>query len=273
MSLSRAANPYPSRFHRPATQPIQVQDRESVRALLEADPVANAVVWNRVYQHPDYRELWVDALPPKAVLAVDRASGPEDVTGLVLHGTDVAAARTVLTTIPPGPIFFHLTEEWQLGLVEERAVEARPRSAWLFEMDADDFADVQAHEARPVDPQWAPMIAKLWEPEWHSEPYVRSRIERGPSAGIYVDGQLVAWSLTHFETDRVLMMGFLHVLEPHRRRGYAKSVGSALAREALRRGKIPILHVYVDNPASLELTPKLGFHRVKRQVWGDAVLR
>ncbi len=126
---------------------------------------------------------------------------------------------------------------------------------------------------RPVTPEWAPVIAKIWEPDWPAERYIRGRIENGPSFGVYVDGQLVAWDMTHFETDRVVMMGFLHVLDAHRGKGYAKSTGSALIKEILRRGKIPACHVREDNTPSLVLTESLGFRKVRKQVWADGVLR
>ncbi len=235
--------------------------------------MANAVVWNRVYQHPDYREVYVDGEPPQAVLAMERAMFPDGPTGFALHAVEPVAAKAVLEVVPKGSAFFHLTEEWSLSLLESRAEDLQPRSAWLFAMRPKEFLDRQTHEVRPVTAEWVPLIARLWEPDWPAEPYVRSRIETGPSFGLYEGSQLVAWTLTHFETDGVSMMGFLHVLDGHRGKGYAKSVGSALIKDILRRGKIPALHVYVDNAASLELTRSLGFHRLKRQVWGDAVFR
>ena len=258
---------------RAPTEPIRVDDRERVRSFLETDREANAVVWNRVYEHPGYRELWIDDPSPKALLAMDRATSTDGTTGFVLHAIDVSAARELMPLLPAGDVHFHLTEEWQLGAVEERASEIHARPAWLFRLDPKRFVDLQTHEVHPVPEDRAPMIAELWEPDWPAEDYVRSRIRRYPTAGVTVDGELVAWALTHFETDRVMMMGFLHVLEAHRRRGYAKSAGSALAKEAIRRGKTPILHVYADNVASIELTEAMGFRRVKKQVWGDAVLR
>ena len=65
----------------------------------------------------------------------------------------------------------------------------------------------------------------------------------------------------------------VHVQDGFRRKGLARSVVAAVARELFRRDKIPALHAYVDNIASLSLFPTLGFRRVKRQVWGDAVFR
>ena len=235
--------------------------------------MVNAVVWDRLYNHTDYTEVWADALPPKALLAIAPSSRPESPRGFVLHATDPRAAEVVLEKAPSGPVFFSLTDASLLPLIERRAVSLDAPRFWLFRLDAKDFVDQQAHEVRPVTPEWAPMIAKIWEPEWPAERYVRGRIESGPSFGVYVDGELVAWDMTHFETDKVVMMGFLHVLEAHRAKGYAKSMGSALIREILGRGKIPACHVREDNAVSLELTEGLGFRRVRQQIWADGVLR
>jgi len=257
----------------PSTMPLRLEDLAPVREFLDTDPVSHAVVIQRALRSPDPHDVFVDGIPPKAVLACTRPSWAHGATGLALHAVDPEAEQAVLDALPSGEVFFHLTEEWQLPPLEARAQAIEARSAWLFALDPQDFVDQQRHEVRPLTPEWASLVAKAWEPEWPAEPYVRARIEEGPSVAIYEDGRPVAWAMTHFETDRVSMMGFLHVLEPYRRKGYARSVGSALVKDILRRGKIPVLHVYADNVPSLELTPTLGFHKVKRQVWGDAVLR
>jgi RimJ/RimL family protein N-acetyltransferase len=195
-------------------------------------------------------------------------------TRLVLHAPDSATADPLVRKIPSGAAFIHLTDETPIAALRARASEVGMRPAWLFSLEPNEFADLRAHETRPVAPADAGQIAAAWAPDWPgAEAYVRRRIERGPSAGIALDGRLVAWALTHFLTDRVAMLGFFHVLEPHRGKGYAKSVASSLVREALALGKIPALHVFTDNEASLHLVDRLGFRRIRRQVWGDVVLR
>ncbi len=243
-----------------------------MRTFLDEDPVGNSVVWNRVFQQPDYRELFVEAVPPKAVLVLAPPRPPVP-SLFALHATDLGAADRVMRAIPSGPAFFHLTNLALLERSRPRATEMHTRPAWLFRLEREDFVDMQRHDVRPVTPERAPMIAKLWEPDWPSESYVRSRIVAGPTFGVYVDGELVAWDMTHFETDTVVMMGFLHALEGHRGKGYAKSTASALVKEILRRGKIPACHVYEDNEASIRLTEGLGFKKIKMQVWADAVFR
>jgi GNAT superfamily N-acetyltransferase len=242
-----------------------------VRSILEADPIGNAVLWDRVFQRLEH-EVYADGEPPKAVLTIGRSRGPEEPRFIGLHATTPGAAAPLVHRIPEGPIFYHLTEDWLLPLLEPRATDFRPRPAWLFALDPADFADRPDGRVRRLEPRWASTVARLWDPEWPAESYVRSRIEGGPSAAIYEDGRPIAWALTHIVTDRAGLIGMVHVLEGHRRQGLASAVVCALSRELLADTRTPALHAYADNGAALRLFPTLGFRKIKRQVWGDAVL-
>jgi len=190
---------------------------------------------------------------------------------VALHALDGTAAGALGEYVPSGFTIVHLTEEFPLPIVAARATEFNPRCAWLFHLDPRDFVDRPDDRVRPLDPEWADRVANLWQPDWPAEPYVRRRIEDGPTAAIYVDGEPVAWALTHLVTDKAANIGMVHVLGDHRRRGLARAVVAAVSRDLFRLGKIPTLHAYADNRASLALFPTLGFRRVKRQVWADAV--
>ena len=255
-----------------ATAPVLVEDRESLRPFLSADPVGSAVVWDRVFQQPNYHEVYVDAMPPKAVLALSRSKSGAGPARVAVHAADAGAADRVLEALPRGPLSFHVTGEALAEALRPRCEAFRGRPAWLFSLEPADFRDLQAHAVLPVDPAWAPTIARLWEPDWPSEAYVRGRIENGPTAGVYVGGELVAWAMTHFVTDRVAMLGFFHVLEAHRRKGYGKSAACALTKQVLRDGRVPALFVNADNAPSLQLVETIGFRRRARHVWGEAVV-
>lgn len=260
-------------MHAPAVGPIRVEDSETLRPVLDADPVANAVLWDRIFQQEAYGEVFVDGFPPNAILALRRPRTGAGATGFALRASDGDAARSILEPVPAGPVFFFLEDEALVPALQGRAADLQARIAWLYAIRRDHFVDRQAHAVSPVSPDAAPMIAQLWEPDWPSESYVRRRIEGGPTCGIYAGGELVAWALTHFEADRVSMLGFFHVLEPYRRRGYGASVASALTKDVLKRGKTPVLHVYEDNARSMRLVERIGYRRVKRQVWGDGSFR
>ncbi len=252
------------------TNPIRVVDLEAVRGFLDQDPVGNAVVWDRVFQTDDY-EVHVDRLPPAGLIAIRKATGPDHPNFIVLHASDPNTAGRLCELVPPGFTIFHVTEEFPLALLAARATEFHPRPAWLFRLEPHDLVDRPDDRVRPLEPQWAERVAKLWEPDWPAEGYVRRRLETAPSAAVYEEGTPVAWGLTHMVTDKVGIIGMVHVVEDHRRRGLARAVVAAISRDLLRLGKIPALHAYTTNTASLALFPTLGFRKVKRQSWGEGV--
>lgn len=251
---------------------VLLEDRESVRPLLMRDPLRNATVIHRTFHHPDFTLAFADRLPePLAVLALKASDHPEAPHQFAMHATDPTAARLVLSAVPPGFAIFHVADELAFPAIYKRLRVGWWGEAVYYTMDAKDFRDVQTHETAPLDPKYAEMVAKIWSSDWPAAGYVRSRIEDGLSAAIYVDGEPVAWYLTHLETDDVVMLGFLHVLDAHRRKGYARSLSCALIRQTFAKSKTPACHVYTDNAPSIRLMESLGFHRVCTQAWGDGV--
>ena len=249
-------------------------DLEGVRSFLDADPLGTTMVWERAFHMEGPREVYACGEPPAAVLAVVRPPWAEGEAGVGMHAADPAAARELMDAWPKGPVFAHLTEEWMLPLLEARAESVDAEAVWLFRLQPAAFVDREGPGVRPLGPEWAGNVARAWSgPEWDATGYVRSRIDAGPAYAVFSDGEPVAWTLTHAETPRASVLGFLHVLEPYRRKGFAQSVTSAIVKDVLGRGKVPVLHVATDNVASLELSARMGFSKVKRQVFAEGVMR
>jgi len=247
-------------------------NRDSARAFLHMDPVGNAVVWDRAFQQPHY-DVYTEGRPTRGLVAVHRTARRDGANFVAMHAIDLDAASALCEHLPKGFTIFHLTEEFPVTLLARRADEFHPRPAWLFQLDPRELVDHPDDRVRPLAPEWAAKVATLWRADWPAEPYVRERIEGGPTAAIYEDGEPVAWALTHTVTDRVGIIGMVHVVEDHRRKGLAKSVVAAVSRALIESGKLPALHAYPDNAASLALFPTLGYRQVKLQVWGEAVFR
>jgi len=228
--------------------------------------VVNAFGWHWAFQQRN-RDVAADQLPPRAVFTLGHGTPPITFRFGSLAANNSKAAETVLQAATPGPAFVLISDLGLLDALRARADVAHVRSAWLHQLDSKDFVDVQEHEVRPVPAIWAPTIANLWEPEWDAVPYVRSRLEDGPSVGIFDREKLIAWYATHIVTDRVAMMGFLHVLDEYRHQRYARSLSCALSQEIFRDGKIPACHVYADNEPSLRLMNSLGLRRVREQAF------
>ncbi|HEV8594752.1 MAG TPA: GNAT family N-acetyltransferase [Thermoplasmata archaeon] len=253
---------------------VLLEDREAARPLLMRDRIRNAVVIERMFDHPDFTLAFADQLPePKAVLALHPAETSDSPHQFALHALEPLAALHVLKTVPKGSCIYHVADEHAFPSIRQALGVGWWGEAILYRIEEKDFVDVQAHEVEPLDPTHAAKIAKIWAPDWPAENYVRSRIGKGLNGAIYEDGEPVAWYLTHLETDDVVMLGFLHVLEPYRGRGYATSLSCALIKQSFAKGKSPCCHVYTDNEPSIRLMEGLGFRRVCLQAWGDGIVR
>ena len=93
--------------------------------------------------------------------------------------------------------------------------------------------------------------------------YLNERIEKSVSAGIYENGKLVAWALTHDESS----LGSMHVLEEYRGRGYAKEITISLIRQCRAMGKIPFLQCENKNIPAQKLVEGIGFVKDRNVSW------
>lgn len=248
------------------------RDLEATRVFLEKDPVGTAFVIERGFQVAGPREVFVVGKPPRAVLALCHPPWAEGAAGIGLHARKERDADELVRAIPSGPFFAALTEEWMMALLQRRMTSFEGSVFSLFRLDPDDFVDREGHKVQRLDPHWARRVAAGWRPDWDATDYVRDRMEQGPAFAIFELGQPVAWALTHVETPTVCVIGLVHVLETYRRRGFARSVISAAVKDALRRGKVPALHVQIDNDPSVQLMEGLGFRKVKPQVFAEGVI-
>lgn len=85
--------------------------------------------------------------------------------------------------------------------------------------------------------------------------YIRERLNEGPAVGVFRDGALVGWAMTHDD----MAMGMLTVLPEYRRQGIAYDMTLALIRKMRQIGEVPIVHISKGNSMSLPLVRKLGF--------------
>jgi 8-oxo-dGTP diphosphatase len=93
--------------------------------------------------------------------------------------------------------------------------------------------------------------------------YIKDQINKNVSAGIYENGKLVAWGL--IQDDGAL--GYLHVLDEYRRKGYGYQVTLALIEKVRKTGKLPFACIVEDNQKSINLVEKLGFIKDKKVHW------
>jgi len=85
--------------------------------------------------------------------------------------------------------------------------------------------------------------------------YIRDRIEKDISIGVYHKKELVGWIMTHDDGS----IGILHVLEQYRRKGLAKQMLLAIIQQKLEKKELPFLHIEEDNISSINLAKSCGF--------------
>ncbi len=247
---------------------LSPETARELRNWLEEDPVANAHLIYRGFYAPEESDVVVDnASRPRAVVIHQK-----DWNRLTLAAEDAPKAAALLESLPPKEYGFSSVDLELLPALREVADVETVEPVWLFKMDRSDFRPYKVCDTEPVRVEHSGLIAEQWEPERNAQEYVRSRIERGPSQAVYVNGDIVAWDMTHFETDKVVMLGFLHVMESYRGRGYAKTVCTAMCEGVFDQGKTPACQVFEDNEPSLRLTERMGFRKVKRQAWGRVAI-
>ncbi|MGC8913291.1 MAG: GNAT family N-acetyltransferase [Thermoplasmata archaeon] len=154
-------------------------------------------------------------------------------------------------------LFFPAINEQYVEIIEKKFPFLKRREAYFYTLKKEDFRGKQRHECRTLQPGDVKTIAKYWGSG--EEEYIKTRIEKYPSCGIYDGEQLVAWVGIHNLTPRIAIMGFLHVLEPYRGRGLAESVSAWLATKIFESGRIIGIHIWTDNKPSNNLAKKLGF--------------
>ena len=93
--------------------------------------------------------------------------------------------------------------------------------------------------------------------------YFRDRIYKGFTAGITEEGKLVAWVLTQDDG----AVGFLHVMEECRRKGYANAVILSVLEKIRMTGRQPYMYVAEDNEEAMQLASNLGFEKEKEVRW------
>ncbi len=175
------------------------------------------------------------------------------------------AAEKLLDTVgwdrPVG--FSALPAQFADQVIARGTVSWRQRF-WLYYLPSETRAAPPPPDVEPLGPEDAPTVDTYWPYGGSSSvEYIEERVRRGPTAALRREGQLVAWALTHSDG----AMGFLHVVEGHRRRGAATALTNSLVAQIRDKGATPFVHISVNNTPSTTLAESLGMVRVEQAEW------
>jgi ribosomal protein S18 acetylase RimI-like enzyme len=236
-------------------------DLGKVRSFLTRDPIRHTAALGRLFHDGGWRAMALGD-PPAAVLLQDNRR-PK---ALIVAAEGASAAQEALEMVPPGDYSVALADASWIPFLSSSMGVTYSEEAYLLHLTKDRFRPFGDPRLPPVPPSEAPVVAAAWDDEDRTE-YIRERLQRGPSVGVWAGEELVGWYGTHTATDWTVNLGFLYVKGNYRGRGYARMLATALASQVLDQGKAPVCHVQVDNQASLRLHQSIGFLEYCRQGW------
>ncbi|OGB63237.1 MAG: hypothetical protein A2Y94_07585 [Caldithrix sp. RBG_13_44_9] len=191
--------------------------------------------------------------------------GTSDQDWIFISSNQPDELEIILDSFDQTDKYFASLESWMLPYFQSRW-----EMEWILTANRYYLPDEIA-----IEPQSDIQIRKLRAAEasyiyHHSEyqtytsvDYLKMRIEKGLSAGIEENGELLAWVLTHDD----LAIGTLHVLESARRKGFATVLTLYMVSELRKQGIIPFVQIVPENTASIRLAERFGFRFDREVSW------
>lgn len=190
--------------------------------------------------------------------------GTSDFPWAYLSGDNPEDLYIVLEKFNYQTLYFANVEEWMLPILTHiRKIEWK-LSTHRYYLAPERTIDPPEMTSRRLDES---MSVYLYENsayrDFTSERYIRERLKMDVSAGIWLDGKLVGWGLTHDDTS----LGFLNVLPDFRGQGLGDNILRALILEKRQLNDSIFVNIEPHNHQSINLIKKLGFSFDREVCW------
>ncbi len=190
--------------------------------------------------------------------------GKSDYVWAYLCGDNPEDLFEVLGKFDFETLFFANVEEWMLPVItHSRKIEWKLSTHRYFLPDGR-VPDPPEFLSKSLEANMAAYIySRSAYKDFTSENYIRERLEKDVSAGIWIDGELVGWGLTHDDTS----LGFLHVVPHYRGQGLGENLLRFLVNEKQMHKKPVFVNIEPHNHQSINLVKKLGFQFDREVSW------
>ncbi len=190
--------------------------------------------------------------------------GKSDYDWAYLCGDNPEGLFAVLDKFNFDTLYFANVEEWMLPvLTHSRKIEWKLSTHRYFLPD-DMVLDPPEYLSKSLEPDMAGYIFnRSAYKDFTSEKYIRERLTKDVSAGIWIEGELVGWGLTHDDTS----LGFLHVVPDYRGQGLGENLLRFLVNEKQLCKKPVFVNIEPHNHQSINLVKKLGFRFDREVSW------
>ena len=182
----------------------------------------------------------------------------------VSYGNNVVAAATeevsdIVTEYIERYMFYHCFETPNMHWLNERLVERGHKICFMAEYYLPDINRIPElpcnYEKRILEQA---DFAELYLPEWSNALCKDRKTLDVLGSGIYDDGKLVGLAGCSKDCEEMWQIG-VDVLPEYRRQGIASALTSTLAKEILKRGKVPFYCSAWSNLRSVRNAIKSGF--------------
>ncbi len=248
-----------------------LSDPERVRELLDKEHELNSMVIARVFSKDPERKIFVDdPNDPHGVMTIQKGK-PDHCT---IFTDNEGSFQDLVRALESGKEYeFSGIRDIYIPLLEKEFDIKDVNPCWFFVLGEEGVKGEVRHKVTTLNEDDIETVAHNWEYFDGAYEHVRDRVMNGMSAAIRENGKLIGWDATHFETDRVVMLGFLFVFEEFRKGGYATSMCVHLTKRIVENGKKPVFYVVKDNEPSIRFSLKIGYEIVDSHSWVTGVKR
>ncbi|TVQ86818.1 MAG: GNAT family N-acetyltransferase [Bacteroidetes bacterium] len=191
-------------------------------------------------------------------------TGTSDYTWAYLAVPDENEMSTLLDKFEFKSLYFANVEEWMLPhLTRNHRIEWRLNTHRYYLPDNVEPGAPEL-DCRALNKDLVNYIY-LNSPykDYTSEAYIRERIKKDISAGVWIDYELAGWGLTHDDSS----LGFLNVLSQYRGQGLGENIFRSLIQGKREKQKSVFVNVEPHNKQSINLLNKLGLKFDRQVSW------
>jgi GNAT superfamily N-acetyltransferase len=160
--------------------------------------------------------------------------------------------------------YYFSVEDWMIPLILNHGTEDWRMITDRYTLEESIITDLPKFDIIEIDKSYADFIYNTSDyKDYISIEYIEDRLSKDISAGILVNDILVAWGFTHDDG----ALGFLHVLDDFRNKGYGLDILLGLIQMRKKEKKPIFGNIVPGNVASTNLLTKLGFKPDCRTSW------
>ncbi|HAJ98947.1 MAG TPA: hypothetical protein DCM62_02870 [Bacteroidales bacterium] len=190
--------------------------------------------------------------------------GTSDNQWAYLCGQNPEDLIEVLQKFAFATLYFANVENWMLpAITQTHRIDWKLTTHRFFLPDTKDVLQ-PTMEYASLDISMAETIYRLSAyKDFTSVAYIKDRLSKDISAGIWQNGELVGWGLTHDDNS----LGFLNVLPQWQGKGLGENLMKALILQKRNQNLPVFVNIEPHNVQSLNLVQKLGFVFDRQVSW------